>query len=107
GLPKAIAERLHLLKVHLPYRESDHALNIAYNALCHGTCLQDMDPRRNDDAFLDALGAQRLPDPTTAGDFCRRFTTGSLDILQEAIDVARRNGWAEQPDSLSARAPLA
>ena len=24
-------------------------------------------------AYLDALGARRIPDPTTAGDFCRRF----------------------------------
>jgi len=27
GLPQAIDDRLHLLKVHLPYRESDHVLN--------------------------------------------------------------------------------
>ena len=59
GLPQAIDERLHLLKVHLPYHESDHVLNLAYNALCHGTCLQDIELRRNDDAFLDMLGANR------------------------------------------------
>jgi hypothetical protein len=34
GLAKVIDERLHLLKVHLPYHESDHVLNIAYNLLC-------------------------------------------------------------------------
>ena len=99
GLPQAIDGRLHLLKVHLPYHESDHVLNIAYNALCHGTCLQDIDLRRNDEAFLDALGARRIPDPTTAGDFCRRFTAADLDTLQDAIDGARRNVWAEQPAS--------
>ncbi len=32
GLPKQIDQRLHLLKVHLPYHESDHVLNLAYNA---------------------------------------------------------------------------
>jgi hypothetical protein len=106
GLPRAIDERLHLLKVHLPYHESDHVLNIAYNALCHGTCLQDIDRRRNDDAFLDALGARRIPDPTTAGDFCRRFTPADLDTLQDAIDVARRTVWAEQPASFFDRATL-
>jgi hypothetical protein len=106
GLPRAIDERLHLLKVHLPYHESDHVLNIAYNALCHGTCLQDIDLRRNDDAFLDALGARRIPDPTTAGDFCRRFAAADLDTLQDAIDVARRNVWAEQPASFLDRATL-
>lgn len=106
GLPQAIDQHLHLLKVHLPYHESDHVLNIAYNPLCHGTCLQDIELRRNDDAFLDALGARRIPDPTTAGDFCRRFTQPHLDALQDAIDVARRKVWAAQPVSFFDRATL-
>ena len=71
GLAEAIDRRLHLLKIHLPYHESDHVLNFAYNALCDGTCLEDIELRRNDEVFLDALGARRIPDPTTAGDFCR------------------------------------
>jgi hypothetical protein len=95
-----------VLKVHLPYHESDHVLNIAYNALCHGTCLQDIELRRNDDAFLDALGTRRIPAPTTAGDFCRRFNQSHLDALQDAIDAARRKVWAEQPRSFFDRATL-
>ena len=74
-LPERIDEKLHLFKKHLPYHESDHVLNFAYNALCGGTCLQDIETRRNDEFFLDSIGAERIPDPTTAGDFCRRFTT--------------------------------
>ena len=73
GLPKCIDATLHLFKKHLPYHESDHVLNFAYNALCGGTCLQDIELRRNDEFFLDSIGAERIPDPTTAGDFCRRF----------------------------------
>jgi hypothetical protein len=95
GLPQAIDQRLHLLKVHLPYHESDH-----------GTCLQDIELRRNDDAFLDVLGARRIPDPTTAGDFCRRFTQPHIDALQDAIDVARRNAWSKQPASFFNRATI-
>jgi len=34
GLAEAIDSRLHLLQIHLPYHESDHVLNFAYNALC-------------------------------------------------------------------------
>jgi hypothetical protein len=67
GLIDAIDRHLHLLKIHLPYHESDHVLNLAYNALCEGTCLQDLELRRHDEVFLDALGARRIPDPTTAG----------------------------------------
>ncbi len=106
GLPQAIDQRLHLLKVHLPYHESDHVLNIAYNPLCHGTCLDDIELRRNDDAFLDALGARRIPDPTTAGDFCRRFTQAHIDTLHDAIDDARRRVWTKQPKSFFNRATI-
>ena len=72
GLAEAIDRRLRLLKRHLPYHESDHVLNIAYNILAGGTCLEDIEQQRNQEAYMDALGAQRIPDPTTAGDFCRR-----------------------------------
>jgi hypothetical protein len=99
GLIQTIDNRLHLFKLHLPYHESDHVLNIAYNALCGGTCLQDMEIRRTDAAFLDALGATRIPDPTTAGDFCRRFTRESIETLIDAINDTRLRVWAEQADS--------
>ena len=34
GLAREIDERLHLLKRHLPYHESDHVLNLAYKRVC-------------------------------------------------------------------------
>ena len=93
GLREAIDENLSLLKLHRPYRESEHVLNIAYNIVCGGRTLDDIELRRNDPAFLDALGARAIPDPTTAGDFCRRF--GELDIwtLMEAINEVRADVW--------------
>lgn len=97
GLAEAIDERLHLLKYHLPYHESDHVLNFAYNALCNGTCLDDIELRRNDIVFLDALGADRIPDPTTAGDFCRRFTPDDVETLQDVFDQTRVKVWKQQP----------
>ena len=97
GLAKAIDARLQLFKIHLPFHESDHVLNLAYNALCGGTCLQDLELRRQDEAYLNLLGADRIPDPTTAGDFCRRFGPHHLQALQEAFDVARRKAWQQQP----------
>src|SRR5436305_7569600 len=97
GLAEAIDDRLHLLKYHLPYHESDHVLNFAYNALCNGTCLDDIELRRNDLVFLDALGADRIPDPTTAGDFCRRFTPDDVEALQDVFDQTRLKVWRQQP----------
>ena len=96
GLAERIDERLHLLKVHLPCHESDHVLNIAYNPLCGGTCLEDIELLRNDEVYLDALGAQRIPDPTTAGDFCRRFTMSDVETLQETINETRLVVWQQQ-----------
>ena len=97
GLIEAIDQRLHILIIHLPYHESDHVLNFAYNALCDGDCLQDIELRRNDVNFLDALGASRIPDPTTAGDFCRRFTVDSINTLQDIYDDVRIGLWKQQP----------
>jgi Transposase DDE domain group 1 len=100
-LAKAIDEKVHLLKLHIPYHESDHVLNIAYNALCGGRCLEDIELRRNDEGFLDALHTDRIPDPTTAGDFCRRFDSRyKIGRLMDAIDEARLRVWAKQPDKL-------
>lgn len=97
GLINAIDQKLHVLKVHLPYHESDHVLNIAYNALCNGTCLQDIELRRNDAVYLDALGTVRIPDPTTAGDFCRRFDVYKINVLQDLYDEVRIDVWQKQP----------
>jgi hypothetical protein len=97
GLAQAIDRRLSLFKIHLPYHESDHVLNIAYNTLCDATCLEDLELRRHDEAYLNALGALRLPDPTTAGDFCRRFGEPDINDLQDAFDDTRLIVWARQP----------
>ena len=100
GLIEEIDRRVVLLKRHIPYHESDHVLGIAYNLLCGGTCLEDIEHRRQNEVYLDALGAQRIPDPTTAGDFCRRFTTeASIEALLTAINERRVQVWRKQPPS--------
>ena len=98
GLPSAINERIKVLKIHNPYCEADHVLNIALNAYCGGQTLDDIEVRRQDEAFLNALGVRRIPDPTTAGDFCRRFETAEQILeLQRVINDARMKIWKEQP----------
>lgn len=99
GLVAALDKRLHILIRHRPYTESDHVLNIAFNILCGGQVLDDIEVRRNDNAFLDALGARTIPDPTTAGDFLRRFEERDIALLTTAINDARVNVWRRQPQS--------
>ena len=106
GLIEAIDRRLELLKIHLPYHESDHVLALAYLPLCGGTCIEDLELLRNDEVFLDAVGARRIPDPTTAGDFCRRFTEESLYTLLDIIDDSRLRVWADQPAAFFEQAIL-
>jgi hypothetical protein len=94
GLSEEIDQRLQLLKVHLPYHESDHVLNLAYNVLCGGTRLEDIERLRHDTAYMNSVGADLIPDPTTAGDFCRRFTEADVLELMEAINSVRPRLWA-------------
>jgi hypothetical protein len=97
GLVSDINDNLHLLKRHQPYFESDHVLNIAYNLIAGGSRIEHLEVRRNDEVYLDALGAIRIPDPTTAGDFCRRFTEPDVLRLMETFNEARLRVWKEQP----------
>jgi hypothetical protein len=95
GLAEVIDATLELLEIHKPYHESDHVLSIVYNILAGGTRLEDLELRRKDEAFMDCLGARRLPDPTTAGDYLRRYKAQDVILLQECINRVRRRVWKE------------
>jgi hypothetical protein len=106
GLDRAIDRGLGLLKIHLPYHDSDHVLSIAYNLLAGGTCLEHLELLRSDEAYLDALGARRIPDPTTAGDYCRRFDQPAIDRLQDIFNAVRVKVWRQQPAAFFEEAVL-
>jgi len=99
GLAEALDDNLNILKQHRPYFDSDHILNLAYNALCGGRVLDDIELRRNDEVFLDALGARSIPDPTTAGDFCRRFDAEFIEKMMDVVNEVRVGVWQQQPAS--------
>lgn len=99
GLSRRIDEALSLLKIHRPYSESNHVLNIVFNLLCGGRVLEDIEVRRNDAAFLDMIGARMIPDPTTAGDFLRRFDEEAIHALMDTINDVRVDVWKRQPAS--------
>jgi hypothetical protein len=103
GLVAALDQRLRILKQRRPYSESDHVLNITFNVLCGGQVLDDIEVRRNDTAFLDAMGARTIPDPTTAGDFLRRFDRDRICELMDIINDVRVRVWKTQPATFFAR----
>lgn len=94
---REINRAVQLFKLHLPYDEADHILNIALNLLAGGSCLEHLEDRRCDEAYLNALGAERIPDPTTAGDFCRRFGAWDILQLQNGFNRIREKVWQQQP----------
>jgi Transposase DDE domain group 1 len=97
GFADILDRRLHLLKRHVPYFESDHVLNMTYNLLAGGKCLEDIELLRNNETYLNLLGAQRIPDPTTEGDFLRRFQAEDVETLMDVINDRRLRVWRQQP----------
>lgn len=106
GLRTEINRAAPVFKVYAPYDEADHVLNIALNLMAGGTCLEHLEIRRNDEAYLDALGAVRIPDPTTAGDFCRRFNSQQLLMLMQGINRSRQLVWKQQPQGFLKQATI-
>ena len=94
-----IDERVHVLKLHRPFHESDHVLAQALNLYVGGECLEDQAALQHDEGVLRMLGACRLPDPTTAGDFLRRFderrNPGALLGLRAATDAVQDAVWGK------------
>ena len=105
-LDQAINQEIRLLKSHVPYYESDHVLNMTYNLLCGGTHLEDLERLRQDENYAKGLGAERIPDPTTAGDFLRRFKEEDVGQLQEVINTTRQKIWDRQGESFHQEAIL-
>jgi hypothetical protein len=105
-LDKAIDRDLHLLKIHLPYHESDHILTQVYNLYVGGGCIEDIANLQASKAFQNLVGACRVPDPTTAGDFLRRFGAYELGLFQRVIDEARQTVWRKMPRRFRKRATI-
>jgi len=104
-LDKVIDEHVHVFKIRNPYSESDHILSMAFNALAGGECLEDIEVLRQDEAYMDMLGAERIPDPTTAGDFLRRFdSAASIHTLMDSINFVRTRVWKHRRRMLGDRA---
>lgn len=96
GVAKVLDEHVNVFKINAPYHESDHILAQAMNLYVGGTCLEDMAQLQHSEAVLRMTGACRLPDPTTAGDFLRRFdehNPGGLPGLRRAGNELQQRAW--------------
>ena len=97
GVPECLNSHLHLLRRHKPYFESDFILTLAHTLYFGGNSIQDTEYLQNSPAFQTLVGAERVPDPTTTGDFLRRFDSASLACFVLAIDELRFRVWDRLP----------
>lgn len=99
GVAEGIDARLGLLKRHRPFHESDHVLSLVYSAMCGDATLDGLAARREDEAFLDAVSARRIPHPTTSGDFLRRFDETAVLQLMSVLNDCGAKAWRQQDAS--------
>jgi hypothetical protein len=98
GVAQRLDQHLHLFKRHAPYYESDHVLALAYTLYADGTCLEDQGALQASEAVRRLVGACRIPDPSTAGDFLRRFKSAAdVEQLSAVIDEVQEEAWSKLP----------
>jgi len=93
GWQEAIDRRVHVLKVRQGYRESDHLLHLVNSIFAGGTCVEDVERLRQDEVYGRMLNVTQVTDPTTMGDFMRRFGRSEVNDLKEAIWDLRTEAW--------------
>ena len=107
AVSEELNENVKVLKQHQPYTDADHILAQAMNLYVGGTCIEDMSQLQQSEAICRMLGACRVPDPTTAGDFLRRFdpgqNPGALEELRRANDAIQCAVWEEKTGSSKTR----
>ena len=99
GIDRDINHSMEVLRLHLPYFDSDHLLTHVYNQYVGGSCIEDIAHLQHSDAVKHLTGACRIPDPSTAGDFLHRFNRSNLRAFQQVIDRAREKVWRQMPNS--------
>lgn len=98
GVAQRLDQRLRLFTRHAPYYESDHVLALTYTLYADGTCLEDQGALQGSEAVRRLVGACRIPDPTTAGDFLRRFKSAEdVERLSAVIDEVQEEAWSKLP----------
>src|SRR5208337_2026847 len=97
-VPRILDQRVHVKERERGYPESEHILALAANAFVGGDYLEDLEALREDVAIQRAIGRKDIPDPTTAGDFCRRFTLGHLLQVNRAFGEIEQRVYKHRPE---------
>ena len=96
-IPRTLDEHIHVKERERGYPESENILALAANAFIGGDFLDDLEALREDRAIQKAIGRKDIPDPTTAADFCRRFTLGHISQFNRAMAEIQENVYPLRP----------
>jgi hypothetical protein len=88
-----IGAHVKVLKVHQGYGESDHLYHLLSALYAGASCVEDLGQLQEDEAYRRLAGADRVTDPSTMGDFLRRFGREDLNDLKAGIWGMRREAW--------------
>ena len=97
-IPKSLDDHVQVKQRDSGYPESEHILALAANAFVGGDFLDDLEALREDDAIKMAIGRKEIPDPTTAGDFCRRFSRGHILQINKAFAEIEHEVYKKRKD---------
>jgi len=97
-MPKSLDNHVQVKQRDSGYPESEHILALAANAFVGGDFLDDLEALREDDAIKRAIGRKEIPDPTTAGDFCRRFSRGHILQINKAFAEIEHQVYKQRKD---------
>jgi len=98
AVPRILDEHVRVKERESGYPESEHILALAANAFIGGDYLDDLDALREDVAIQKAIGRKEIPDPTTAGDFCRRFTLGHILQVNRGFAEIQSEVYLRRPE---------
>ena len=97
-IPKSLDDHVQVKQRDSGYPESEHILALAANAFVGGDFLDDLEALREDDAIKMAIGRKEIPDPTTAGEFCRRFSRGHILQINKAFAEIEHEVYKKRKD---------
>lgn len=88
-----IAAHVRVLKVHQGYGESDHLFHLLSALFAGASCVEDIAQLQGDQTYRKLAGVERVTDPSTMGDFLRRFGRADINALKAAMWGMRREAW--------------
>ncbi len=90
---RKVDEQVGVLKIHQGYAESDHLFHLLSSMVAGSSCIEDVGRLKEDKVYKKLTGVDKVTDPTTMGDFLRRFGRSDLNDLKEAIWQMRERAW--------------